>query len=65
MTRQINPDSVLWELSLPRKKDNEPVTSGVIAELCPIKKDLQLTEKLPVKTDNPGTDTSKRKGGNY
>lgn len=60
-TNQKNPDSVLRELSLPRKKASEP---GVTAELCPIKKDLELNEELSVKTDNPGTDTSKRKGEN-
>lgn len=37
VTNQTNPDSVLVELSLLKKKDNEP---GVIAELCAIKKEL-------------------------
>ena len=43
VTNQKNPDSVLRELSLLSKKAREP---GVTAELCPIKKDLELIEKL-------------------
>lgn len=46
VTNQKNPDSVLRELSLLRKKAREP---GVTAELCPIKKDLELNEKLSLK----------------
>lgn len=49
MTNHTNPVSVLGALSLLRKKDHEPVTSGVIAELCAIKKWFELTEELPVK----------------
>lgn len=64
VTNQINPVFVLLELSLLRKKDKEPVTPGVIAELCAIKKELQLTEELLVKTNNPGTHISQRKGRN-
>ena len=48
----------LWELRLLRQEDNEPVTSGVIAELCPIKEEAELTDELAVRTDNPGTDMS-------
>lgn len=58
VTDQPNPVSVLWELRLLRQEDNEPVTSGVIAELCPIKEESELTDELAVRTDNPGTDMS-------
>lgn len=46
VTNQMNPVFVLVELSLLRKKENKPVTPGVIAELCAIKKELRLTEEL-------------------
>ena len=45
-TNQKNPDSVLRELSLLRKKASEP---GVTAELCPIKKDLSLMKSYQLK----------------
>ena len=45
-TNQKNPDFVLRELSLLRKKASEP---GVTAELCPIKKDLSLMKSYQLK----------------
>ena len=39
VTNQTNPVSVLGEFSLLGRKDSEPVTSGVIAELHAIKKE--------------------------
>lgn len=61
MINQANPVSVLGELSLLGRKDNEPLTSGIIAELCAIKKELHRTAGPPVKTDDCDTDRSKRK----